>query len=142
MGQTYQSIVINVPAEKVWNAIRDFHDMSWAPNVITQIEAVGDLKGDEVGAVRLLNGVFHETLREVRPADHTIMYSIDDGPSPASPAEIAGYIGQVSVRPVTEGSGTFVEWSSAWEGPEPATEEFLHGVYVALLVDMKKSLEA
>lgn len=35
MGQTYQSTVINAPAEKVWNAIRNFHDLSWAPNLIT-----------------------------------------------------------------------------------------------------------
>lgn len=82
LGQTYQSIVINAPPAKVWTAIRDFHDLVWAPNVITKVEAVGD------------------------------------------------------------GSSTFVEWTSQWEKNDEAASEFCHGVYVALLDDMKKSLEA
>jgi len=69
MGQTYQSIVINAPAEKVWTAIRNFHDLSWAPNVITRVEVVGSQKGDEVGAGRVLNDAFRETLRELKD-DH------------------------------------------------------------------------
>jgi len=58
-----------------------------------------------------------------------------------SKADISNYIGRVSVRPVTEGGGTFVEWSSAWERNDKATSEFCHGIYVALLADMKKNLE-
>lgn len=141
MGQTYQSIVINAPAEKVWNAIRDFHDLSWAPNVITQVEAVGDRKGDEVGAGRVLNDAFRETLREINDEARSFAYSIDDGPSPVAKADVSDYIGRVSVRPVTEGGGTFVEWSSAWERNDAAASEFCHSIYVALLTDMKKSLE-
>ena len=141
MGQTYQSIVINAPAEKVWGAIRNFHDMGWAPNVITGVGVVGDKKGNDVGAKRVLNGAFHETLLEVKDDDRTFVYSIDDGPSPVSKAEVSNYIGHVAVRPVTEGGGTFVEWSSRWERNDKATFEFCHGIYVALLADMKKSLE-
>ena len=50
MGRTYQSVVINAPAEKVWGRIRDFHDLGWAPNVVTRIDVVGGKKGNEVGA--------------------------------------------------------------------------------------------
>ncbi|MGQ0735245.1 MAG: SRPBCC family protein [Acidobacteriota bacterium] len=131
MGRTYQSIVINAPAETVWGAIRNFHDMGWAPNVITGVGVVGDKKGNEVGARRVLNGVFHETLLEVKDEDRTFAYSIDDGPSPLSKTEISNYVGRVSVRPVTEGRGAFVEWSSQWERNDKATAEFCHGVYVA-----------
>jgi len=58
-----------------------------------------------------------------------------------SKAEVSNYVGRVSVRPVTEGGGAFVEWSSAWQNNDQPTSEFCHGIYVALLGDMKKSLE-
>ena len=141
MGQTYQSIVINAPVERVWEAIRGFYDFEWAPNVITKCVVVGDKKGDEVGCVRFLNDAFTETLLELNDDDRSFKYSIDDAPSPASSAEMSNYVAQATVRPVTEGGGTFVEWSTAWDGDNEATAEFLHGVYVALLGDMKASLE-
>jgi hypothetical protein len=31
MGSTFQEININAPADIVWKAIRDFHDLSWTP---------------------------------------------------------------------------------------------------------------
>lgn len=145
MGHTYQSIVINAGAGKVWDAIRNFHDMGWAPNVITDVRTVGDGKAGEPGAKRVLNGVFHETLIELKDDDRTFAYSIDDGPPPVSKSEISNYVGRVAVHPVTEGAGAggaaFVEWSSSWNRNDQATSEFCHGVYVALLNDMKKTLE-
>jgi uncharacterized membrane protein len=48
VGQTYQSIVINAPVERVWAAIRNFHDLGWAPNVVTSVDVVGDKKGTAV----------------------------------------------------------------------------------------------
>lgn len=141
MGKTYQSVVINAPAERVWTTIRNFHDLSWAPNVVTRVDVVGDQKADEVGAQRVLNEAFQETLRELRDDDRSFAYSIDDGPSPVSKGDISNYVGRVQVRPVTEGDGTFVEWSSTWERNDQAASEFCHGIYVALLADMKKSLE-
>lgn len=141
MGKTYQSIVIEAPADKVWAAIRNFHDLAWAPNVITQVDTVGGKKGDEVGAGRVLNGAFHETLRGLDDEGHSFTYSIDDGPPPLSKTDMSNYVGQVSVRPVSEGGGSFVEWTSKWERKSEQTAEFCHGIYVALLGDMKKSLE-
>jgi len=38
----YNSIVIDAPAEKVWDVLRNFHELSWARNVITKVEIVGD----------------------------------------------------------------------------------------------------
>lgn len=141
MGQTYQSIVIDAPIEKVWTTIRNFHDLSWAPNVITGVEVVGSRSGNEAGAGRVLNDAFRETLREMNEDARSFAYSIDDGPSPVSKDEVSHYIGRVSLRPVTEGGGTFVEWSSEWERNDQAASKFCHGIYVALLSDMKQSLE-
>ncbi len=139
MGTTNQSITINVPADKVWASIRNFHDMSWAPNVVEKLEAVGDKGGDEPGAGRVLNDAFHETLLKVDADNMTFRYSIDDGPSPVSSSDVDNYIGQVQVK--AEGDGSRVEWKSKWERNDEATYDFCHPLYVALLEDMKKSLE-
>jgi len=140
MGQTYQSIVIDQPADRVWNAISNFHDLTWAPNVVTGVEVVGETPGDQVGAVRVLNGVFRETLKEVDAESRTFSYSIDDGPSPISKDDVSNYVGKVEVQENSEG-GTLVEWSSSWEQNDEPAYEFCHGIYLALLDDMKKSLE-
>lgn len=133
MLQCYQSILVQAPIQQVWNTVRDFHDMSWASQVIQQCSAVGDLSGTEAGAKRVLNGVFHETLLECNDAEYRIRYSIDDGPSPVSQAEVKNYVGQVQLRPVTLGDTTFVEWSSSWESASEEARDFCHQIYVALL---------
>ncbi len=141
MGTTYQSIVIQLPPESVWQSIRDFHDMSWTPNVITSLDRVGDRQGNEVGAGRLLNGVFHETLRAIDDDAHTFSYSIDEACSPISSGDVRNYVGRVTVKATPDGGGSLVEWSSIWEDNDEAAYEFCHGIYVALLDDMKASLE-
>ncbi len=140
MGQTHQSTEISVPPEQVWDALRNFHDMSWAPNVITSLEVVGEIAGDQEGAGRILNGAFHETLLEVDDAERRLRYTIDDGPSPVSKTYVSNYVGQVQVSP--EGDGTLVEWSSQWDRNDEAAHDFCHGIYVALLADLKASMES
>ncbi len=141
MGSSYQSIVIDRSPQQVWGAIRDFHDLSWCPNVVTSVDRVGEAAGDEVGAGRVLNGVFHETLHELDDAGYTLSYSIDDGPSPISSAEVADYVGRVEVKASPDGNGSLVEWTSSWENNDEAGYEFVHPIYLALLGDMKASLE-
>ncbi len=110
--------------------------------MITDVERVGDAPGDQVGAVRVLNSAFHETLLEFDDEMLSFTYSIDDGPSPVSKSDVESYVGRVQVRPVTEGGGTFVEWSSSWQKDNEPTYEFCHNIYVALLRDMKQHLES
>jgi len=141
MGKTFQSITINTPADKVWDAISDFSDMSWSTNVITDLRVVGDAGGKEPGAGRVLNNAFHETLISIDNEQRTFSYSIDDGPSPISKDEVTGYVGTVKVQAAADGNGTLVEWSSKWESRDEAAYEFCHGIYLALLDDMKQSLE-
>ena len=42
--------------------LKNFHDLSWAPNVLKSVDEVGALPGTQPGAKRVLNGVIHETL--------------------------------------------------------------------------------
>lgn len=141
MGSTHQEIEINAPVDTVWQTIRNFHDLNWAPNVITGVDTVGDQPGDQVGAGRVLNGAFHETLQTLDDDGKTFSYSIDDGPPPVSKDDVSNYIGRVVVESAAGGSGSRVEWTSTWEQNDEAAYEFCHGIYVALLDDMKRSLE-
>ncbi len=138
----YNSIVVNAPVEKVWDALKDFHNLSWAPNVITDVKAVGDAKSNQIGAKRILNDAFHETLHAIDDEARSFRYSIDDGPDAVSKDNVQGYIGQVEVFPVTADNATFVLWTSTWKDGGAGAKAFCDPVYVALLSDLKATLES
>jgi hypothetical protein len=137
MGSTYQSIVLDAEPDKVWDTVKNFHDLGWAPNVITSCEKVGDTDQASAGAKRVLNGAIHETLIEFNNEKRFLRYQITDGPSPISKEEVKNYFGTLRVVPVTEGKGTFLEWHSEWEQNDAPVYEFCHGVYCALLGELK-----
>ena len=141
MGNCYNSIVVNVPRETVWETIKDFHDLTWAEPVITTLEAVGDKTGSEIGAQRLLNGAFLETLVSVDPEGFTFTYSIDDGPEPLGKDAALSYLGTVRLLPVTDSGATFVEWTSSYQSDsDQAVSDFCNPVYAALLGALKSHL--
>lgn len=110
--------------------------------VIQSCEAVGTFAGTEIGAQRILNEAFHETLLECSEADCRIRYSIDDGPSPVSPAEVKNYVGQIQLRPVTLNGTTFVEWRSSWESASDEARDFCHQIYIALLKALAEKVQS
>ena len=130
----YNSIIVNAPLDEVWKCICNFHDLSWGEGVITKVEAIGELGGDQVGAKRILNEAFHETLTEIDESQHSFAYSIDDGPEPVSSSSVSNYLGRVRLLTVTENDSTFVEWTSTYESNDPnAVAAFCNPIYSALL---------
>lgn len=140
MPQCYQSIIVNAPLSNVWDTVKNFHDLSWAAGIIDICTKVGATGGTEVGAKRILNGAFHETLLECDEQTHTIRYSIDEGPSPVSSSEVKNYVGTLQLKPVALGDATFVEWFSVWESTSEEAQDFCHQIYVALLKAMAQKL--
>ncbi len=141
MGNCYNSTVVDVPREKVWDTIKDFHDLSWAEPVITKLDIIGDKSGSEIGAKRFLNDAFTETLVSVNEDEFTFTYSIDDAPEPLSKDSVSNYLGVVRLYPVTDSNGTFVEWTSSFEsGNDQAVSDFCNPIYAALLGALKSSL--
>ncbi len=139
MGTCYNSVVVNAPCEKVWETIRKFHDLSWAATVVTHVEKVGECESDQVGAKRILNGAFHETLVSIDDKERTFMYRIDDGPGPVAKDAVKNYIGAARVLPITENDTTFVEWQSNYESPDDAAVgELCNPIYQALLNALKQ----
>jgi hypothetical protein len=135
----YNSTVINAPAEQVWEKLRNFHDMSWAKGVIETCTSAGDKGPAEPGAQRVLNGAFHETLKEINEQSRLLRYSIDDGPAAVSKDNVQGYIGEVQVFPVTDANASFVLWTSKWESSGGGVAEFCDPIYQGLLSALKKS---
>ena len=139
MPSTHQTKNVEATLADVWAKFSDFHDLSWAPNVIASVENGGGVPGTEVGAKRILNGAFHETLVEIDPHNYRLSYSIDDGPFPVSNNDVSNYLGVVQLSPAGEGNQTLVEWTSSWESDADDAVEFCHGIYVALLEELAKS---
>ncbi len=134
----YNSAVINAPSSKVFNLLKDFHDLSWSKNVVSKVDKIGDKRHYEIGAKRILNDAFHETLRSIDNDNMKFTYSIDDGPGPVSKENVSGYLGQVTVIPITENNTSVVVWTSKWASEkEGGVADFCNPIYHALLQDLK-----
>jgi carbon monoxide dehydrogenase subunit G len=127
----YCSTVVDAPVDEVWAVLRKFRDFSWASQVVTSVEGEGD--PETVGATRVLNGAFHETLLELDDDAHRLRYSIDDGPGPVAKAQVQGYVGTVQVFSVTDSGRTFISWSSKWDSGGEGAQEFCTPIYQAAL---------
>ncbi|MBM9606726.1 SRPBCC family protein [Desulfopila inferna] len=138
MGECYNKIEINSPILDVWNTISNFHDMTWATGVPIIVSKVGDKKGTETGAKRILNGVIHETLINFDANDFTFSYSIDHERGPVSNF-VSNYI--VAVKLTSIEGGTLVEWRSSFESEnDNDIEGFFNPIYSRLLSALKKRL--
>lgn len=142
MPSVYNSIIVNAPIEVVWERVADFHDFSWAPSIIKRCEIVGNKGGTAIGAQRLLNGSFFDTLIAYSALDHCITYSIDDAPPPISPENISNYVGVLHLLPITSERKTFVEWSGRWESNGTESIKFMNEIYVILLNDLAAQFDS
>lgn len=137
----YNSTIVNTPVEKVWATIKDFHDMTWAKGVIETLETVGDKKGFEPGAKRVLNGAFHETLLTITPDEHCFTYAITDGPDAVAKGAVNNYVGEVRLFPVTDSNTTLFLWTSTWKsGDDKAVAELCNPIYKAVLAAAKDNI--
>ncbi|MBL4797485.1 MAG: SRPBCC family protein [Oleispira sp.] len=138
MGNCYNSTTVNAPIDQVWDMIKDFHQLDWAAPVATKVDVVGELPGTQVGARRILNDAFHETLLSVDAMNHRFTYSIDDGPGPVAKGVIDNYVGRVELFPITDTEGTFVKWTSEFDSAdETQVTEFCNPIYSGLLAALK-----
>ncbi len=133
----YNSCTVSAPVDDVWATLRNFHDLGWARDVLETCEPIGPKGPHEIGARRLLNGVFKETLLELDDDGRTVRYSIDDAPG-TPVAGATDYVGTVGLRPVTSEGTTFVEWSSSWSKSEGGVAEFCNPIYQGLLAALQK----
>ncbi|HUP63234.1 MAG TPA: SRPBCC family protein [Thermoanaerobaculia bacterium] len=108
--------------------------------MVTKVDRVGTAAGTEVGAKRVLNDAFHETLVSLDDDARSFSCTIDDGPGPVAKDAIQRYVGSVRVLPVTDRDASFVEWQSNYEAnDDAAVGAFCNPIYQAALGALKRS---
>ena len=144
-----QSVTINAPAGKVWNAVKDFNALNtWHPAVAK--DEIVEGANNTSGAVRLLTlkdgGTIKEKLLGFDAPRHKFRYAILEGVLPVS-----DYTSSVTVLPAGKGRAK-VTWSGRFHrkntGDNPADNEndktavdTITGVYRAGLDNLKKTME-
>jgi len=144
-----KSITIDAPADKVWNAVKDFDALNtWHPAVDKDEIVVG--KNNRVGAERLLTlkggGTIRERLLRFNRAKRSFAYEIVEGVLPVS-----DYRSRLVVSSAGD-SAAKVTWSGRFKrknvGANPADNEndktavdTISGIYQGGLDNLKKMLE-
>ncbi len=123
MARVYISSVIDAPATRVWETVRDFNALPrWHPRIRnSRIEDA--LPSDKIGCIRnfdLQNGDnIRERLLGLSDYDMFCTYAILESPMP-----LEDYVATLRLTPVTEGDRTFAEWSAEFSC-DPAVESDL-----------------
>jgi hypothetical protein len=145
-----QSIVIDAPAEKVWEIVGDFGGLSrWLPPILESRIILG--KSREAGGVRELtraNGTkVQEKLTEYDPWNMTFTYTYVGGQPLAS-----HYFATITVKDLGAGK-TGVNWSAKFkrldywtDEPPPGQEDdtlvgLFNRIYSSGLQSLKKTVE-
>ncbi|GIH95573.1 SRPBCC family protein [Planobispora siamensis] len=133
----YASTVINAPADKVWDYLRDFGNLTeWLPGVTScEIEGGG---ASEPGAIRRAEsagGLFRERLLTLDDTSRSASYEILESPLP-----VRDYRATYRVAPVTDSGHSFVEWSASFESEDEAkvSKILTRGVFEPGLASLRK----
>jgi carbon monoxide dehydrogenase subunit G len=134
------TIEIKAPIKKVWATVSDFHNLHWAPEVVTSVAKLGSKGRHEIGAKRVVNDLFHETLTDFNSAEHRFCYSIDHGPGPLAKPLLQSYNATVTLT--ANDHGTTVEWLSSFQSTsDEDVIAFCKPLHIALLSALKNSIE-
>jgi uncharacterized protein YndB with AHSA1/START domain len=127
MPRVYVSTVIDAPAARVWERIRDFNALPrWVPAVRDSRIENGE-PSDRIGCVRdfhLQNGDhLREKLLGLSDYDFFCTYSILESPMP-----LTDYVATIRLTPVTDGDRTFAEWTAEFDCAEAEAEGLVSGI--------------
>lgn len=127
MPRVFISSVIDAPAAKVWERVRDFNGLPrWHPRIRESRIENGE-PADRVGCVRNFNLQNGDRIRErllgLSDYDLFCTYSILESPMP-----LTGYIATLRLTPVTDGDRTFAEWTAEFDCEEAVAEELVAGI--------------
>ena len=127
MARVYVSSVVDAPAGRVWERVRDFNALPrWHPRIADSHIENGE-PADKVGCVRnfrLQNGDrIREKLLALSDYDLFCTYSILESPMPLS-----DYVATLRLTPVSDGDRCFVEWSAEFDCAAEAEEDLVAGI--------------
>jgi uncharacterized protein YndB with AHSA1/START domain len=127
VARVYVSSVINAPAARVWERVRDFNALPrWHPRIRESRIENGE-PADKVGCIRdfrLQNGDrIREKLLGLSDHDYFCTYAILESPMP-----LENYVATLRLTPVTDGDRTFVEWSADFDCAPDAETDLVNGI--------------
>jgi len=127
MARVYVSSVIDAPAARVWERIRDFNGLPrWHPAIRDSRIENGE-PPDRVGCVRdfhLQNGDrIREKLLGLSDYDMFVTYAILESPMP-----LENYVATLRLTPVTDGDRTFVEWTAEFDCAAEVEAELVENI--------------
>jgi hypothetical protein len=127
MPRIFTSSVIDAPAARVWERLRDFNGLPrWHPRIRESRIENGE-PADKVGCVRDFNLQNGDRIRErllgLSDYDMFCTYTILESPMP-----LTGYIATLRLTPVSDGNRTFIEWTAEFECDESVADELATGI--------------
>jgi hypothetical protein len=127
MPRVFVSSVINAPAAKVWERVRDFNALPrWHPRIRESRIENGE-PSDKIGCVRafsLQNGdQLREKLLGLSDYDMFCTYAILE-----SPMSLTNYIANLRLTPITDGDRTFAEWTAEFDCEDEAADDLVNGI--------------
>ena len=127
MARVFTSSVINAPAERVWERIRDFNALPvWHPRIADSTIEEG-LPSDQVGCIRnfhLQNGdLIREQLLGLSDYDMFCTYSILE-----APMAVENYVATIRLTPITDGERTFAEWTAEFDCTPENEPDLVQGI--------------
>ena len=127
MPRIFTSSVIDAPAARVWERVRDFNALPrWHPRIRESRIENGE-PADKVGCVRDFNLQNGDRIRErllgLSDYDMFCTYTILESPMP-----LTGYIATLRLTPVSDGNRTFIEWTAEFECEDSVSDELTTGI--------------
>ena len=127
MPRIYTSSVIDAPAIKVWEKVRDFNALPrWHPRIRESRIENGE-PSDKIGCVRdfrLQNGDrLREKLLGLSDYDMFCTYAILESPMP-----LTDYMATLRLTPISDGNRTFIEWTAEFECAVEVAGELVEGI--------------
>jgi uncharacterized protein YndB with AHSA1/START domain len=115
MAKSYASTVIDAPADRVWERIRDFNGLAtWHGGLVSQSEIEDGKTGDQIGGIRSFTLTDGTHIREqlLAHSDLERSYTYD---FQKTPFDVDNYCATIRVTPVTDGGKSFVEWWTTFD---------------------------
>lgn len=142
------SAVLDHPLAAVWSLIRDFNNYPAYIEGVSDSVIEDDRRGDDVGAIRrfcYLGLWIRQRLVAHSDAAHSLTYAgIEPLPFPvelaSQPVSPVRYEGTISLRDITQGNRTFIEWSVALD-TDPQDGDRWHALFRSWIPDWAGSLE-
>jgi uncharacterized protein YndB with AHSA1/START domain len=127
MPRVYVSSVIDAPAAKVWDRVRDFNGLPrWHPRIRDSRIENGE-PSDRVGCVRdfhLQNGDrLRERLLGLSDYDMFCTYAILESPMP-----LTDYVATLRLTPISDGDRTFIEWTAEFDCAAEVAADLVSGI--------------